>query len=579
MLPFVQQTFNQPGSAPAGASASQQVPADLLQNLLQIQSQMGFVNPQSSVPFNGLNTKLGNGNRPPGPMNIPNFNLLQNGQVGNSILGSAPQVQSHGGFIPQNFMQNLNVPVNGQLGSVVQGTPAQLFGYNPMNMPRNSNPGTPNFQNGQFGWQNQVQNMNQLGNLALLNPSQVAALAQLMGCASQVAQSTVPQNSAFVTNALQLGALQPNGVAQQANFGQQLPVASQQMQKVSLTPSNRTPPHPQNDQGLSWQGNRGKKHGMHISNSNHHHSKNFTKNSPREAPSGRFQNFQNHRKPNMKGSHKFSKDNGRKGIEISGPDNQSNGGKKRRSLSMFYTEKEIQQWREERKKNYPSKANVEKKLAAKQANADAVAEEAQLRRQQLKEVLAKQVELGFEVPEIPSHYLVDSEEQFHSIERNQKQFNRGRFQKRFDKKGRFDQSNRFDKKRGPGGNDSFRNNERFPKRPRVEGGDSSKAPLSIRKPTLLQKLLSTDIKRDRRRLLQAFRFMVMNSFFNDWPEKPLSFPKVIVNETGIESEVTEEKPSSSKGELASIADDLNSSGDSDSDSEKGGCQEEGEITD
>jgi len=236
-----------------GFLCTMQVPADLLQNLLQIQSQMGFVNPQSSVPFNGLNTNLGNGNRPPGPMNIPNFNLLQNGQVGNSILGSAPQVQSQGGFIPQNFMQNLNVPVNGQLGSVVQGTPAQLFGYNPMNMPRNSNPGTPNFQSGQFGWQNQVQNMNQLGNLALLNPSQVAALAQLMGCANQVAQSTVPQNSAFVANALQLGALQPNGVAQQTNFGQQVPVASQQMQKVSLTPSNRTFPHPKNNQGPSWQ--------------------------------------------------------------------------------------------------------------------------------------------------------------------------------------------------------------------------------------------------------------------------------------------------------------------------------------
>ena len=79
--------------------------------------------------------------------------------------------------------------------------------------------------------------------------------------------------------------------------------------------------------------------------------------------------------------------------------------------------------------------------------------------------------------------------------------------------------------------------------------------------------------------MQAFRFMVMNSFFKDWPEKPLSFPKVIVNETGIASEVTEEKPSSSKGALASIADDLNSSDDSDSDSKKGGCQEEGEITD
>uniref|UniRef100_A0A7C9ASN9 Uncharacterized protein n=1 Tax=Opuntia streptacantha TaxID=393608 RepID=A0A7C9ASN9_OPUST len=249
MLPFVQQTPNQP-SAPA----SQQVPADLLQNLLQIQSQMGFVNPQSSMPFNGLNTNLGNGNRPPGHMNIPNFNLLQHGQVGNSILGSAPQVQSLGGFIPQNFMHNLNVPVSGQLGNLVSANPAQLFGPNLMNMPRSSNPGSSNFQNGQFGWQNQVQNMNHLGNLALLNPSQVAALAQLMGCANQVAPSMVPQNGAFIATLPQLGSLQPNGIAQQASFGQQLPVASQQMQNVPLTSANPIPSHPQTNQTQRWQG-------------------------------------------------------------------------------------------------------------------------------------------------------------------------------------------------------------------------------------------------------------------------------------------------------------------------------------
>lgn len=577
MLPFVQQTPNQSGSA---APASQQVPDLLqLQNLMQIQSQMGFINPQSSTPFNVLNTNLGNGNRPPGPMNFPNFNPLQNGQVGNSLLGSAPQAQPYGGFVPQNFMHNLNVSAHGQSGNLGHGNPGQFFGANPMNMARNLN---PNFQNGQFGWQNQLQNINPLGNLAMFNPSQVAALAQLMGCANQVAQSMIPRNTAYGGNPPQLGVIQPNGVMQQANFGQQLPAASQQMQNVSLPPSNNPmSPRPQNNQAPSWQGNRGNKQGVHISNPNHNQNKNFVKNNKRDASSGRFQKSpDHHHNRNMRGNKKFSKDNAGKGIENSGPDNsenQSKGGKKR-SLAAFYTEKEIQQWCEERKKNYPSKANVQKKLADKQANADAVAEEAERRRQQLKEVLAKQVELGFEVPEIPSHYLLDSEDQFQGRDRNKKPFNKGRFEKRFDKKGRFNQNNRFDKKRGVEGNDSsFRKNERFQKRQRVEGNDSSTTPFSTKKPTLLQKLLSTDIKRDKSRLLQSFRFMVMNSFFKDWPEKPLSFPKVILKENGIESAVNEEKPCSSKGGLASIAEDIDSS--DDSESEKVGCQEEGEITD
>lgn len=34
----------------------------------------------------------------------------------------------------------------------------------------------------------------------------------------------------------------------------------------------------------------------------------------------------------------------------------------RRSISLNYTEKEIQEWREERRKNYPSKSNIQKVL-------------------------------------------------------------------------------------------------------------------------------------------------------------------------------------------------------------------------
>nr|GMD43687.1 putative adenylate kinase isoenzyme 6 [Ipomoea batatas] len=54
---------------------------------------------------------------------------------------------------------------------------------------------------------------------------------------------------------------------------------------------------------------------------------------------------------------------------------------------------------------------------------------------------------------------------------------------------------------------------------------------SKRKPTFLQKLRGTDIRRDNQHLLQVFRFMVMNSFFTERLEKPLKFSSVIVKES------------------------------------------------
>jgi cleavage and polyadenylation specificity factor subunit 4 len=58
-----------------------------------------------------------------------------------------------------------------------------------------------------------------------------------------------------------------------------------------------------------------------------------------------------------------------------------------------------------------------------------------------------------------------------------------------------------------------------------------------REPTLLHKLLSSDIKRDRHRLLHTFKFMALNNFFKDWPDKPLQFPIVKVNQIEIEDDV------------------------------------------
>ena len=147
--------------------------------------------------------------------------------------------------------------------------------------------------------------------------------------------------------------------------------------------------------------------------------------------------------------------------------------------------------------------------------------------QQLKEILAKQAELGVEVAEVPSHYLSESEKQGQRREENRMPFTKkGRFRNRFDKRGRYEKK------------------ERFAKKQKLADKDSSDAPsLNKKKPTLLQKLLSADVRRDKSHLLQIFRFMVMNSFFTDWPDKPLKFPSVIVKESGCESEVVEEKSS------------------------------------
>lgn len=144
--------------------------------------------------------------------------------------------------------------------------------------------------------------------------------------------------------------------------------------------------------------------------------------------------------------------------------------------------------------------------------------------QQLKDILTKQAELGVEVAEIPSHYLLDSEKPVHGREEYTKSFNKRKFQNRYDKRGRYNKKDLFAKKQ------------------KLDDRNSpNTSSFNKKKPTLLQKLLSADIRKDKRHLLQVFRFMVMNSFFKDWPEKPLKFPLVLVRESGSTSVVAEEK--------------------------------------
>ncbi|KAL9224909.1 hypothetical protein vseg_000890 [Gypsophila vaccaria] len=518
MQPFVQ---NQSSSAPPPRGPTPlhpQVSPNMFPNPLQMQAQaqLGFMNPQLPNPFNNNNNNNSNGNnnnnnngymgnvgRPPGFMGMPNFNALQ--------------------------LQ-------------FQPLPGQNFGQNP---------GFLGNMGGQFsGWQNQGQNMNQVGGV-MLNPVQVAALSQLLGCVNQVANGMIPQNAAFLGNP-QLGPVKPNGgLQQQGNFGQQLPVGSQPMQNVPMMPFAPALTLPQNiqSQNLQNQGNHVRTQGMHNPNGRHNQNKNFSKNSGREASNWRSPNS----KPQLMNK-------GRKGAQSADSENSANQSKseKQRPLIQLYTEKEIQKWREERKKNYPTKDIVQKKLSQKQANADAAAEEAKLRREQLKEVLAKQVELGFDVPEIPSHYLLDDEGLGNKNGRNKRPLNNGRHQNRFNKRGRFDKTNRFPSNRSTEDNNGAR--EQFVTKATEENKNGSKAP--TKEPTLLEKLLSTDMKRDKSRLLQAFRFMVMNSFFTDTTERPLNYPKVIVEERGDGG-----NEESSLKELNEIIE------------AEGCCQEEGEITD
>lgn len=159
--------------------------------------------------------------------------------------------------------------------------------------------------------------------------------------------------------------------------------------------------------------------------------------------------------------------------------------------------------------------------------------------------MAKQAELGCEVAEIPSHYLSDSEQQLDETKESGRALSKkGKFQNKFNnKRGRFNQNDCFSYKKGLGNDDSSsaRSKNDFMAKKQRSANDNSVThdALSKKEPTLLQKLVAADVRTDRHHLLQVFRFMVMNSFFKDWPEEPLKFPVVIVKETTNEDELIE----------------------------------------
>ncbi|KAM7267794.1 hypothetical protein ACFE04_009960 [Oxalis oulophora] len=466
------------------------------------------------------------------------------GQFGN-FQPQMPMMPNYGNF-PQN---NMGMPPNGQYLNQLLALQAQIT------MQIQNHAGAQQIQN-HAGVQ-QIQNH--------------AGAQQAMGCPNPAffgnPQFGQPRGNQNMQN------MRPNGMS--ANGWNPRPMGNQQVQGQPGAHPRMQNPNVQNNGPPGSQSMPMKDAQMNIPNSNWKNSpgNNFN-NNPKGGPSKwGFQKGQNHNAANGKGKFGFPNGNKKQGRrkekapQIDFATWTEEPTENKRSVVLTYTEKEVQQWREERKNNFPSTVNIEKKQIESQRNSEAIQRKANARREQLKEILAKQAELGVEVAEIPSHYLSESNTRADGREDNRRQRNK--------KSG---WQNKNDRKRKNG------KNNRFNKKQRLEDGNGTpNASYNQRKPTLLEKLLSADIKRDKSRLRQVFRFMVMNSFFKDYPDKPLEFPLVSVKENESKENSTPIKHDFAENYLDDTKDD-------DDDNSPDGAgkgnshktespEEEGEITD
>ncbi|CAM6103892.1 unnamed protein product [Calypogeia fissa] len=297
-------------------------------------------------------------------------------------------------------------------------------------------------------------------------------------------------------------------------------------------------------------------------------------------------------------------------------DNSASDPQVRSKFKSKENEEEISRWIEERRKHYPTAANIKQKaeeMKARKMRGELVDEDARKRRERLKEILAKQAELGVPVAEVPSYYMSDrygslkgkgakgesSESGANEIQKNGKrgpdrgQVSNGAAKEEEDKEpptkvprildgsshGSAEPAPRVPKleldtiqgakrvvvevkedleteaveqpcglptdekdhnvpsktseklcfffKRGrcKKGNRCEFLHERRPKKKRKDDDVISAAtqPAPKRAPTLLSKLLESDIRREKSHLLQSFRFFVNNMFLLEYPEKPLQF--------------------------------------------------------
>ncbi|KAF6157944.1 hypothetical protein GIB67_015260 [Kingdonia uniflora] len=480
-------------------------------------SQLLAFNHQFPVPFNVSNTHF---------LNVPNqYQPSQNSHISMSHLGLGSQNfnNSSGQFYPQTPHPGGQLFVHNcpQVGN--QARPMQLHGCTMLGGQINAH---------------SFQNMNQMCSLQQgFFPQNSIGLPQFASF-----------NPTFIMNP-QLGMMNTNNNAQRQHMFVPPTMGQNGLQgssavahdslKNSHLPDTISQVHMQqaqkNMQSEIFQGSQDHHAAHGGSNISIANQKNVQNNDFTRHP--RFQKSKCHSMANGKGNFKPFNGKGGKGYrEVATEKSHLSNSTKhpkvesQRSQSSNYTEKEILQWRQERRKNHPSRTNIEK-LATKQTNAEVIDSDARRRRQELKEILAKQAELGVEIAEIPSNYLVETDNQAGEKEEdnNATGTKKGRFKNKYGKRQRNSKGGRFAKRQKFG-----------------ENGETVSSPtpaLNKSKPTLLQKLLSVDIKRDKSHLLQVLRFMVLNFFFKDFPRKPLEYPSVKVKDREIGNGNVQEKSS------------------------------------
>uniref|UniRef100_A0A7N0ZRG9 FMR1-interacting protein 1 conserved domain-containing protein n=1 Tax=Kalanchoe fedtschenkoi TaxID=63787 RepID=A0A7N0ZRG9_KALFE len=513
---------------------------------------MGTYNYRNPAPNITSNSDT-NGPIPPlGPqpfINIPNhFVPVQNNQMGFPLL--APVMfpgQSFPGFLPQANAPNMNnlavFPTNNPFGRMSNfsqmslSQPAAQF----QNMPAfaqlmNQSMCIPNAQ---FG----MQNMNQFCAMQMTNHGQlgsfnVPASHQMMRPSNQVNLGRDSQNPAFFRSPLYGAACSADGGRNQINLTQpsteqkELTDAPEQLEHNSPLPCNPHSAHEGQAPEIMqfFKGNSASNGQSNVSNSWKFSTNNF-QGRPRK---GRWENPKFMSAKNNKRKFDGSRDaENRGGINRRQKNNNNtslsnqDSPRQKRSVSLSYTEQEVQQWRDQRRKNHPSRANKDELHEKKLTGDGSIEKEERIRRQQLKEILAKQAELGVEVADVPAHYLLDSGSQPHEGKSNEADLpTKERAQNRRNRNGR------------------IKSKLQFAKRQRITNNESSNRPSTrCREPTLLQKLLSADIKRDRQHLLQVFRFMVMNNYFKNALDKPLVYPVAFIKDTKCESPTAKEEAS------------------------------------
>ncbi|KAK4379112.1 hypothetical protein RND71_000974 [Anisodus tanguticus] len=613
MLPGQHPSQFQPNAtAPSAPLQMMGNPGSFMPNPMQIQ-------PQMRIPNNYSNTQF-----PPGQLlafqmnQMNNANYQQKGQFFGQNVATSPQflnqnvgfggmpnpmqninqllqmqmamqMASYAQVVPGMYpnqmsqgmgMQNSNIAMNGHLGRPNgSGTGQQSMNGNLSKQMANANQKNQQSQGqsplmNSFGivQQPQTQNFNAHtsanSQLPLMNPFGFVQQPQTQNfnapANTQVCQGMGPQISNFAMNA-HLGLLNANGAVQQTpNVNQQLLGQLPLMNPFGFVQQPQT----QNFNAVAstnTQANRGCV-GLNQSKGNQPNSynSNFSRNQKHGDKKSKFDEgkFSNHNKSHEKGHHRNEE---KKNILANSVKPEMEN---KRSLLVIYSAQEIRRWREDRRKNYPSKANIEKQLTEKTVESEDSLCAAKLRRQQLKEILAKQAELGCEVAEIPPSYLSDSENQVDWRDQKRPLSRKERYQKRFNnKREKFNRNDRFSKKRRFGNSDASNTCDQkgFPTgKVDVDRVSATQVTKNAREPTLLQKLLSSDIRRDKRRLLQVFRFMTMNFFFKDCPEKPLRFPQVLLKETGEEIAAAEEIYDAINTTVEKSADDSdNDNGDED----------------